>query len=309
MRYLLGTLSDEERDRFEEMYFSDDAAFEEVEIAEGELIDRYVRGELSQRDRAQFESVVARSPRLGERVAFASAWKDKLAASSATVLAREPYKPRERSPSWWSSLVGSSGARAPRFALAFSVLLLLLGGIALFAGWLRVRDESRRLEAQRAALDQRQRELDQQAANLKSRAEQLAQGSIPSPTPLESPQPKPSPEPTSTGPSVFALTLSTGGSRGASAGGNHVIPSGTKDVEVRLNVTDASYSSYKATVLTVDRKTVFASRWSKLTPSGVIIFVVPANRLPTGDYIVTLDGRTSSGAIEPLTDYELHIRK
>src|SRR6476619_2765400 len=83
-RYLLGTLSDEERDRFEEMYFSDDAAFDEVEIAEGELIDRYVRGELSKPDRAQFESVVARSPRLVERVEFARVWKDKLAASSAT---------------------------------------------------------------------------------------------------------------------------------------------------------------------------------------------------------------------------------
>src|SRR5262245_23868700 len=110
-RYLLGTLSGEERDRFEEMYFSDDAAFEEVEIAEGELIDRYVRGELSNTDRVQFESVVTRSPRLVERVEFARVWKDKVAASSTTaavVPAPGPYKSREASPSWWASFFGSS---------------------------------------------------------------------------------------------------------------------------------------------------------------------------------------------------------
>ena len=82
MRYLLGTLSDEERDRFEEMYFSDNAAFEEVEIAEGELVDRYVRGELSKSDQARFEAVVAGSRRLADRVEFARVWKDKLARAS-----------------------------------------------------------------------------------------------------------------------------------------------------------------------------------------------------------------------------------
>src|SRR4030095_79415 len=125
MRYLLGTLSEEERDRFEEMYFSDDAAFEEVEIAEGELIDRYVRGELAKSDRARFEAMLAASPRLGERVQFARAWKNKLAAHShAQQIVSDPrtYKPTQAEPSWWAKLFGSSAeSRVPGLALAFGV--------------------------------------------------------------------------------------------------------------------------------------------------------------------------------------------
>ncbi|HEX7296403.1 MAG TPA: hypothetical protein VF251_11650 [Pyrinomonadaceae bacterium] len=310
MRYLLGTLSEEERDRFEEMYFSDESAFEEVEIAEAELIDRYVRDELSKTDRAQFESVAARSPRLLERVEFARVWKAKLAAPSATPVGPvpKPYDSRDATQSWWASLFGpSSGARASRLAFALSVLLLLVGGGALLAGWLRVRDESRRLEAQQAALEQKQRELDQQAAALKSQAEQLARRPLPSPAPVESPPPTPSPEPTAPAQSVFAITLSTGASRGTGGDSNQVIPVGTKEVVINLNVTDASYSSYQAKVLTADRNTVSESGWLKYKHTGVT-FVVPAERLPPGDYIVTLDGRTSSGAIEALADYTLHIR-
>jgi len=77
-RYLLGSLSEEERATLEEKYFSDDTAFEEMQIAEEELIDQYVRAELSNEDNARFAAMVARSPRLAERVEFARVWKDKL---------------------------------------------------------------------------------------------------------------------------------------------------------------------------------------------------------------------------------------
>ena len=79
MRYILGTLSEEERTRFEELYFSDDTEFENIEIAEEELVDRYVRSELSQEDQSRFEKTLAASPRLTERVHFASLWKNKVA--------------------------------------------------------------------------------------------------------------------------------------------------------------------------------------------------------------------------------------
>ena len=51
IRYLLGGLSESERTSLEEKFFADDKEFEELEIAEGELVDRYVRRELSAADR------------------------------------------------------------------------------------------------------------------------------------------------------------------------------------------------------------------------------------------------------------------
>ena len=71
IRYLLGDLSEKERTNLEERFFADDAEFQEMEIAEGELIDRYVRSELSATDRQQFERMLRTSPRLLERVEFA----------------------------------------------------------------------------------------------------------------------------------------------------------------------------------------------------------------------------------------------
>jgi len=71
MRYLLGSLSEDERNRLEENFFADDAKFEELEVLEDELIDDYVAGELSPDERRQFESKLKQSPRLVERVHFA----------------------------------------------------------------------------------------------------------------------------------------------------------------------------------------------------------------------------------------------
>ena len=71
IRYVLGTLSDDEKAQLDHRFFSNDAAFEELEIAEEELIDRYVRQDLSAENARQMESALATSPRLRERVEFA----------------------------------------------------------------------------------------------------------------------------------------------------------------------------------------------------------------------------------------------
>src|SRR5690349_8338982 len=112
MRYLLGTLSEEERAQLEERYFSDDAEFEEIEVAEGELVDRYVRDELPQSDRERFEQILAASPRLVERVEFARLFADKLR------IAEEPIAATSRTPapvppktSWFSFFETSRSSR------------------------------------------------------------------------------------------------------------------------------------------------------------------------------------------------------
>ena len=56
MRYLLGDLSEDEKTRMEEAFFADNARFEELELAEEELIDAYVRDNLSLKERRQFQT-------------------------------------------------------------------------------------------------------------------------------------------------------------------------------------------------------------------------------------------------------------
>lgn len=67
-RYLLGEhLPDEDLERIEEKYFTDDTCFERLLEAEDDLIDRHLRGELAGPQRAQFESHFLSSARRREK--------------------------------------------------------------------------------------------------------------------------------------------------------------------------------------------------------------------------------------------------
>jgi hypothetical protein len=70
-RYLLGELAELGRAVVEERLFEDDAFFETFLLEEEDLVDAYVRGELSHLDRARFERLLAGSHSLAARVAFA----------------------------------------------------------------------------------------------------------------------------------------------------------------------------------------------------------------------------------------------
>src|SRR5687767_11043550 len=96
MNYLLNRLSEEERISLETAFFSDNAQFEQLEIAEDELIDHYVRNELSDSDREQFDAALLTSPRLRERINIARA----LAVKTATYnsIQTEPSVSQENIP-------------------------------------------------------------------------------------------------------------------------------------------------------------------------------------------------------------------
>jgi len=298
--YILGTLSDDEAARLEESYFVDDAEFEEFEIAEEELIDRYVRGELSPQERDQLEKTFARSPRLIQRVQIARVLASRLAPEKVTVV-QTPQPARARL-SWWQSLFGSPNAsRAPAMAVGFSVLLLLLGGATLFAAYLSLREQSRQIAAQQAVLEQRQRELDQQAADLKAQTDELARRVQ---LPSETPPPQVSPTPQASAPVVF-LTLSSGVTRSVGGSRTARLRPETSEVQLTLDLRDTSYPSYRATIINADRGEVF-SRDGLRQQAARLTLRVPAKQLPPGDYYVSVYGGPAN---ESVADYPFRIIK
>jgi hypothetical protein len=76
-RYLLGQMDPEEQARLEERYLADPELRQELEAAERDLIDEYVRGELP--DPEQFEKHFPNSARRREKVEFARALMQSLA--------------------------------------------------------------------------------------------------------------------------------------------------------------------------------------------------------------------------------------
>jgi len=81
VRYLLGLSSPAEREHIESEYFEDEDAYQEMLMAQNDLIDAYARSELTSEERRRFEKSFMSSSRGRDRVKFARAFA---AAVSAT---------------------------------------------------------------------------------------------------------------------------------------------------------------------------------------------------------------------------------
>jgi hypothetical protein len=73
--YLLGELSDDDRDRFEDRYFADNQVHEQLRVVEDEIVLAYTSGELTKEERAKFEELSSGSSEHRQSIAFASAAK------------------------------------------------------------------------------------------------------------------------------------------------------------------------------------------------------------------------------------------
>lgn len=325
IRYLLGGLSEEERTNLEERFFADDKEFEELEIAEGELIDRYVRKELSSTDQRQFYEMLRTSPRLVERVEFARILAKPVPSPASPQDNPEPtpvpiVKPKgkreKRRP--WRNLFGPTLELSPAMRIAFvaPLALLLLTSVALAFVWTRLQNQSERL----AAEQQRLNELKARLAEQQAKNAQL-EGAF-TQTNLEKEQQKKLIEDSmqeiaelrrQSSASIFPFLLNPGGAtRGGGGNENTVkIPAGTRDVELQLNVESGNYSLYQASLTDIDRKVIAPLRKLKPVPrSGrkVLTFRVPASRLrPERTYSIHVDGLVASGDAEDFADYSFRV--
>ncbi len=168
-QYILGSLSERERERLEEEYFEDDDVFEQMLIAEDELIDAYVAGQLSTDECAQFEKNFLSSQRADERVQFARALVSAVSDARPAAKAREV----ESIPPSVLTTASRTGGAALRFAFAAVALAFIVGFTWLLIERGRIRDELRRLQDERAMLSKRAQQAEEQAASERARSEEL----------------------------------------------------------------------------------------------------------------------------------------
>jgi len=131
-RYLLGELPDEDRERLQAAYFADGELFVRLLGVEEDLIDAYVRGELTEGDRVRFEQRFGRTARQLDRIKIA---RMLAGATAAPVRAPTPPVTADGGTRPWSS-------RARTLAAAAAALL----AVAAVATW-RSGGEERRAEA------------------------------------------------------------------------------------------------------------------------------------------------------------------
>jgi len=313
MRYLLGTLTDEERQRFEEVFFQDNEAFAEVEIAEDELVDAYVRKHLSAADQKRFERILAASPRLMARVQFAKVLKQSTAASTPPERAKEAVERPDRFKTFFGPLFTPQPAY--QFALGICVLIAVGAAIILGISWARLRSQSRQLAAEKAALERQKQDLTQELANQRSQTDRLnaeMQNTNLYNEKLNQELENARDQLSSHSPQILpALLLLSGATRSNGTPSELTLNPHAKAIQLKLALDSDDYPSYQVIIKSTDRQVLSQPG---LRPSGpksgrIVSLKVPSNSLAPGDYLVTLSGRGASGNYEFVTDYRFRVKK
>jgi hypothetical protein len=107
-------------------------------------------------------------------------------------------------------------------------------------------------------------------------------------------------------PTYASLLLTVGGVRGGDAGKTPtlVIPPGTAEARLQLNLKENTHASYSVSLQAVGGREIFSRQGLKPrnTESGAsVTLVVPSRKFATGDYILTLSGVGQDGEIDDLS--------
>jgi anti-sigma factor RsiW len=305
-QHLLGLSSETERERLESEFFDDDDAFQEMLTAEDDLIDAYARGELSAKERKQFEERFMTSAQGRERVEF------------ARTLAGPRAEQEVAASMWWPGFFGSfAGNNAfVRVAAVIAVLVVTVGFSWLLFDRSRMNNELRELRAERTRLTEESAELRRIADAERARSAELtaqvqAQRNEVLPPPTQ-PEAQRSPEPRTTDQFVpIAYTLSPGSVRGGS-GTTLAVPQKARSIVLRLNFERPSvHNEYSAVIETADGNAVWRndSFGSRSNVTGISLPSIPASTLPPGDYVLVLSGKGSDGGFEPVANYSFRISR
>ncbi len=306
IRYLLGDLPETEEAAVEQEYFDDPEKFEEVWMAENELVDRYVRGRLSRGERELFEGNYLQSPKHRERVAFA-----------VKLLKAADRSAAERGVA--TQIVQHGSFRQDRLTKALNSPRLLVGGllaattVLLIAGLALLVVERGRLNEElgrtKAQLSEQQRHEQESAGQLAAAREQsgrLKSELVRLKESLAQRPPQSSVESGRLSTLSFILSPMLARRSGREPLQQITISRETDLIRLRMKIEEGDGRTHQATIQTVEGVQVWNRRSLKLQ-SGAVSVNVPANKLPLGDYILTLSALTPTGEPEEINRYFFRV--
>jgi len=286
IRYLFGELPEQELIALEDQYFSNPELFDELSRVEEDLIDDYVRDRLPSSQREKFEQVYLGNEQRKSRVKIAQALVTHVDQTNAIQPTADA--------SFFSRLFLPIRINTLTAGLSFAALVLLLAGCAwLFVQYRQLRQQLGQARSTQSASSEREKDLQQQLADERNKANQLAEEL----SKRTNPQPNQNTLPTS----FVSLIIAVSGTREGITGGpaSLNVPSSANEVRLQVRLADNSYSRYVVKVQTADGRDFFVQR--NLTPRAKALnVIVPASKFRSGDYIVVTQGVTTSGEVEDL---------
>lgn len=313
-RYLLGELPEDQQVEIEDRAFSDKDYLASITAVENDLIDEYVRGELSIADRQRFETRFLASAERRKRVEFATALR--------TVVSESPIPEKKLihdvRRSWRDSLYAFLNGLNPAARLAFvaATILLILGAAWLFTETWRLRRQVNQLQAEKRSGQDLQQSLDAERkrneelnARLNQEKQQREQTDESLRQLTESTEAtKPAPPP------VFAsLTLLPGLSRGGGQKPNLDLSNDVRLVRLQIGIDpEEQYKSFAVELHTVAGRQVWnRENLTARTRRGTraVGLTLPATVLKSGEYELRLSGLTEGGGSEDVGFYYFNVRK
>jgi len=310
-RYLLGELSEPERAALETEYFANRETLEEVCAVENDLIDDYVRGNLTDAEQELFEQQYCSSPARLRRIQFGETMLSSLFEIPATPGTGVPPEPAPR------TVLGPFDAVLSRWrlrmapALAGLALILTVAVGLLGLECLRLKQRLTASEQAVSSQSQRERELERQLGDLSATSGQLAKDLDDLRSQKEREQNNP---PGAKLPAIVAaFALKLGSIRGSGEPQVLMVAQDADVVELRLELGNLDFKKYSATLQTPEGTELWRQSEVRVRPSqigGRAVIRVPARRLPPGDYVLRLDGISPSGeAVEVSDCYFRVVRK
>lgn len=284
-QYLMGDLSEQEAIEFEDQYFADNELFHEMTGLEDDLLDSYVRGELSQNERQQFEKGYLISPARRVNLEFAKTLTGHLSGAAPSEAAPQ------RKPLRFFPPVHNWPGRIARAAIA-------LVAIAAFS-WTakvnqRLRHELDFLRTRQAEFQRQNQALRQEIAALNSRSHEIKSSVTPPQTPA----------------TVLSLVLTPGLSRSTRPAKTLVVDAIVSQVQLTLYIDRDIYFSYRA-ALENEQGQIWAKGDLKSHAGSegarAVTVKLSASLFKNRAYLVKLSGLAANGSLEGVDDYRFQV--
>ena len=262
--YFLGKLSSQDAEQFERQCISDSKFADSAFVVEDELIDRYVRNELSREERKSFEEYYLTTEARRSRVEMARS------------LNRTIDWPATASDhGFWQRL--TLNRNLPRYALATLAVLLVITAV-----WLVIKNSNKQQIAQ---INPPQ--------NVASPEITPATTAAPTQNPTETPA---GPEPSL----ATVFTLFPGRQREAGAGETLIkLAPQTKSIELRFVIDDRFESPYEIRIETAEGENVLVRRGVtpvRVNQRQVLVLRAPASAFAARDYVSRVIDRNGDTA-------------
>jgi hypothetical protein len=275
VRYLLGQLPEHEADRLDELSVTDDAIALRLRTTENDLVDAYVRGNLTGERRERFQTFYLSSPHRRRRVEFATAFQAQLHGAELETSAKSS-QPAASGSRIDRTDRGPRAGRLAAWALAAAAIIAVAAASYFAVENRRLRQEIVQVQAARDA------------------AVRTAEG-------LRTPIPVPALQP-------FLLLPMR---RGAGDTPTVAIPNGAADAPFRLRLEFDDFPGY---VVALKRSSTGQIVWrsGRLSAASAdaarhVDVRVPAAAIDPDTYTFELSGIAPGGAAEFVTSYAFRV--